>query len=107
LDLTQILMDVSSNLYKAERSQRAPAPERDWGDWPWLGLLDVADRAQFIDETQQAIVTVAKTGASATLEQHLWEWRASAEFIADPTARNLLDGGFDDAEFVEVGRPDE
>ncbi len=49
--MTIAIARAAANLVQVESQQ--------WGDWPWLQVLDAEDLATFVNEMQEAIVGAA------------------------------------------------
>lgn len=92
----------------ASRALASPGAERrpeDFGDAPWLAVLDDEDLTTFVDEIQPAILDAVASGRAGDLDALGDEWRSTATVLADPVSREILLGPHDPDDFVEVPRP--
>jgi uncharacterized secreted protein with C-terminal beta-propeller domain len=92
-----------------DRARAKPAPDRgpsDFGDLTWLRHLDDDDLATFVAEIRAAVSVAYHDDDLTELEQLVHDWRVTANELADRTRREVLLGGFDSADYVEVTRPE-
>jgi len=109
----QMLRQVSTaaaNLAAVEEALEVMAARRptvaEYGDWSWLRVFDAGDLRGFIHDIREAIVISVREGSTALLDEQLSAWRITAEQAGDPLFRAILLSGADEADFVEVRRPE-
>lgn len=95
--MTIAIARAAANLVQVESQQ--------WGDWPWLQVLDAEDLATFVNEMQEAIVSAAAGGTAEPIETLLNEWQVTAGALKDPEFRELMSRPHKNEDFVEVMRP--
>ena len=78
----------------------------EYGDWTWLRVFDADDLRLFIHDIREAVVISVREGSTALLDEQLRAWRITAEQADDPLFRTILLSGADEADFVEVHRPE-
>lgn len=91
-----------------QRACTKPTSERiasDFGELTWLRHLDDDDLAAFLAEVRAAVSVAYHDDDLTELDQLVRDWRATADELADPARREILLGGFDSADYVEVSRP--
>ena len=81
------------------RDQRRPA---DYGPWAFLDVFEDEDIEDFQQEVNDAIVRAASGRDHSAVERLLHEWRMSGETLADPVAREILEGGTADEDWVDI-----
>lgn len=94
---------------QVEAAARKSRPDRsptDFGDLAWLSVLDDGDLATFLTEIEGALFQAMSTQTIADLEGLVLDWRCTAEALSDPDRRAVLLGPHDDADFVDVRRPE-
>jgi hypothetical protein len=88
------------------RAKREDRTATDFGDLTWLRHLDDEDLAAFVVEVSAAVSLAYHDDDLTQLEQLVRDWRVTAAELADPARREVLLGGFDSADYVEVARPE-
>lgn len=92
-----------------ERAVAKPARDRvarDFGELTWLRHLDDDDLASFIRELRSAVSVAYHDDDLTELDRLVGDWRATADELADPARREVLLGGLEYDDFVEVSRPE-
>jgi hypothetical protein len=88
------------------RKARLDRAQTDFGDLAWLSVLGDDDLATFVAEIEDALFHAMSTQTTDELEHLVEEWRCTAEALSDAERRAVLLGSHDDADFVEVVRPE-
>jgi hypothetical protein len=77
------------------------------GSWAWLREFDAEELHDFRKEMRLALFVGFSEESDARVQETLRCWRASAEALADPVQRSLIEnGGLNAEDFVEVERPE-
>lgn len=106
--LTKVVRSATLHV-RVGRLLGMPAASRssaDFGEDVWLEVLDDEDLATFLDELGAVLLVASREQSIDQLDQLLADWRVTAEALADPEDREILLGGYSDADFVEVHRPE-
>ncbi|MBM0127576.1 hypothetical protein [Pimelobacter simplex] len=99
--LAYLLLDAA---LRRPRDDRRP---QDFGPWAFIEVFDDDDIAEFQSEINDAITRAASGEDDEVVDAVLRAWRMSASTLSDPTARAILDGEVDDADWLEAtGEPD-
>jgi hypothetical protein len=76
------------------------------GSWTWVRMLPAEDAAAFLHDIAEALYASCREMTSAPLAAVLSDWRATAEALSDPLARETLLARNTADEYVEVERPE-
>jgi hypothetical protein len=71
----------------------------------WLAHLDPDSQERFWGDLAEARAAAANTADPRPIEDCLRGWRATAQALRGPVAREVLTSTPDNSEFAEVGRP--
>lgn len=107
-DVLEAVSRWHDRLEVVERARTKPPSDRvpsDFGDLTWLRHLDEDDLATFVVEVRASVSLAYHDDDLSELEQLLYDWRATADELADATRREVLLGGFDPGDYVETARP--
>lgn len=97
---------------EAEAGGEVTERNAGFGEWSWLTFLPDEDRQEFVRELGDEIITAVRADTAELgepverAEAALYEWRATAQALADPVRRAVLLGRPGPGDFVEVGRPE-
>jgi uncharacterized protein (DUF433 family) len=89
-----------------EAGATVPLPDESYGVWPWLRVFDRDDLGEFVRSMREAIIMAYRGGSSGVIKQTLDDWQVTAQAMQDPVERAALLRPFDEAEYVEVHRPE-
>ncbi len=105
LEHVSAVRDYAVAYLTLDMAMRRPRDERrasDYGPWAFLSVFPDDDIEDFQQEVNDAIVRAASGEQHTAVEALLHQWRMSAETLADPVAREILDGHIGDEDWVEV-----
>lgn len=105
------LASVAVNLATIERARAIRGTETldmtDYAEWTWLEQFDDADLAEFVSEVRDALIRAIRDLDPGPVLTILRDWRTTARALSDDDRRAVLLGaGVDEADFVDVVRPE-
>ena len=108
LDALTTVARAAASLAALERvlSTAAPLDITAYGDWTWLRVFDTEDLQEFVQDLRAALIVAGREESAAPIDETLRRWRITAESLADPLRRGVLLGPHQEADFVEVHRPE-
>lgn len=95
-------LDVVEHALAKPAGERTP---RDFGDLTWLRHFDDEDLETFLTEVRAAVSVAYHDDDLTEFQQLVRDWRVTASELADPARREVLLGGFEADDFVDVARP--
>ena len=75
------------------------------GSWTWMRQLPAEDAAEFLRDVGDALYESCRTMSAAPLTAVIDDWKATAEALDDPLARETLLGASTPEDYVEAERP--
>lgn len=76
------------------------------GAWTWVRHLPAEDASEFVREISDALYASCREMSLSPLASVIESWKATAEALSDPLARETLLGDNSDDDYVEASRPE-
>lgn len=105
LDTLRLLTADYLALTGALNRNRDDRQTTDFGGVAWADTLSEDDLNEFRREFGNELTRATASGSAETVVRCVHEWRMTAATLADPVSRDILEGRFDDDDFVDVERP--
>lgn len=86
-----------------DHEHREPTPP-ELGAWTWVRHLPAEDAMEFVRDIGEALYASCREMSTGPVAAVLSDWKATAEALSDPLARETLLGQSSEADYVEVTR---